>query len=67
MVYLRTVLQALKEHQLHDKYEKHEFWLEAMVFLEHTVPKDEIKVNLQKAKAVTKRRRSTNALRLVTV
>jgi len=53
-VHLWKVLQTLREYQLHDKYKKHEYWLEAMVFLEHMVPKDEIKVNLQKAKAVTK-------------
>jgi len=49
------------------QYKKHEYWLEAMEFLEHMVPKDEIEVNLQKVKAVTKCRRSTNALRLETV
>jgi len=66
-IYLRTVLQTLREHELHSKYKKHEYWLEEKVFLEHMVPKDESKVNLQKEKAVTKCRRSTNALRLETV
>ena len=28
-VYLRTVLQTLKQHQLHSKYKKCERWLEA--------------------------------------
>ena len=65
-VCLRIVLQTLREHQLHSKYKKHEYWLEAMVFLEHMVPKDEIKVNLQKEKAVTKCPKPTNALRLET-
>ena len=31
-VYLRIVLQTLKEHQLHNKYKKCERWLEALVF-----------------------------------
>ena len=54
LVHLWIVLQTLREHQLHGKYKKHEYWLEVMVFLEHMVPKDEIKVNLQKVKAITK-------------
>ena len=37
-----------------------------MVFLEHMVPKEVIKVDLQKAKAVTKCLTPTNALRLET-
>ena len=56
IVHLRTVLYTLREHQVHSKYKKHEYWLEAMVCLEHMVLKEEIKVNLQKAKAVTKYR-----------
>ena len=63
-VHLWIALQNLREHWLHGKYKKHKYWLEAMVFLEHMAPKDEIKVNLQKVKAITKCRRSTNALRL---
>jgi len=66
-VHLWIALQNLREHRLHGKYKKHNFWLEAMVFLEHIVPKDEIKVNLQKVKAIIKCRRSINALRLETV
>jgi len=66
-VHLWIVLQTLRQRQLHSKYKKHKYWLEAMIFLEHMVPTDEIKVNLQKAKAVKKCRRSTNALRLETV
>ena len=50
-VYLRTVLQTLKEHQLHSKYKKCERWLEALVFLEHMVSKEEIKVHLQKGES----------------
>jgi len=41
--------------------------LEEMVFLEHTVSNEEIKVDLQKVEAVTKCSKPTNALRLGTV
>ena len=53
-VYLRTVLQTLNEHQLHSKYKKCERWLEALVFLEHMVSKEEIKVDLQKGESIYK-------------
>ena len=65
-IYLRTVLQTLKEHQLHSKYKKREHWLKALVFLEHMVSKEEIKIVLHKAKAVAKCQKPTNALRLET-
>jgi len=60
ITHLRIVLQTLKEHQLHRKYKKHEFWLEEVVFLGHVIPKEGIKVNLYKMKAVTKCPRPTN-------
>ena len=47
-VHLWIVLQTLRERQLHSKYKKHEYWLEAMVCLEHLVSKEELKVDLQK-------------------
>jgi len=53
-VHLRTMLQTLREHQLHSKYKKYEYWFEVMVFLEQMVLKEEIKADLQKVKAVTK-------------
>jgi len=65
-IYLRTVLQTLKKHQLHSKYKKNEHWLEALVFLEHMVSKEKIKIVLHKAKAVTKCPKPTNTLRLET-
>ena len=66
-VHLRTVLQTLREHKLHNKYKKHEYWFEVMMFLEHMVLKEEIKADLQKVKVVTKCPRPTNTLRLATV
>ena len=65
-IYLRIVLQTLKEHQLHSKYKKREHWLDALVFLKHMVSKQEIKIVLHKAKSVTKCPKPTNALRLET-
>jgi len=35
--HLRMVLQTLREHQLHSKYKKREFWLEEVVFLGYVV------------------------------
>jgi len=46
-VHLRTVLQTLREHQLHSQYKKYEYWFEVMVFLEHMVLKKETKADLQ--------------------
>ena len=45
-VHLRTVLQTLREHQLHSKHKKYEYWFEVMVFLEHMVLKEETKADL---------------------
>ena len=61
------MLQTLKGHQLDNKYKKNEYWLEAMVFMEYMVSKEEIKVDLHKLKAVTKYPTPTNALSLETV
>jgi len=66
-VHLGTMLQTLREHQLHSKYKKYEYWFEVLVFLEHMVLKKEINADLQKVKAVTKCPRPTNTLRLATV
>jgi len=59
-IHLRTVLQTLREHQLHSKYKKHEFWLEKVVFLGHVVSKEGIKVDLLKVKVVTECPRLSN-------
>jgi len=45
IAHLRTVLQTLREHQLYDKLQKCEFWLEEVVFLGHVVAKEGIKVD----------------------
>jgi len=59
-VYLRTVLQTLREHKLYGKLKKCEFSLEKVVFLGHAVLKEGIKVDPQKVKAITEWPRPTN-------
>jgi len=54
ITHLRTVLQTLREHQLHSKYKKRKFWLEEVVFLGHVVLKEGIRVDLQKVEVVVK-------------
>jgi len=48
--HLRMVLQTLREHQLHGKLKRCEFWLEEVMFLGHIITKEGIKVNPQKVK-----------------
>ena len=43
--HLRTVLQALREHQLYGKLKKCEFWMEEVIFLGHVLIKEGIKVD----------------------
>ena len=35
--HLRVVLQVLKEHQLFSKYNKNEYWLRSVAFLDHII------------------------------
>ena len=51
-MYLRLVLQTLREHQLYTKFSKCEFWLDQVAFLGHVVSKDGIQVDLKKIKAI---------------
>ena len=46
------MLQTLREHQLHAKLKKCEFWPEEVVFLGHVVSKEGIKVDPQKIRAI---------------
>jgi len=50
----------MRTHRLHDKYKKHEFWLEEVLLLGHVISVEGIKVDLQKGKAVTECRKPTN-------
>jgi len=62
--HLRMVLQTLREHQLYGKLKKCEFWLEEVVFLEHVVTKEGIKVSPQKVEAITEWSRPTNIIEI---
>jgi len=52
--HLRIVLQTRREHKLYAKLSKCEFWLAEVTFLGHIISKEEIKVDPEKVKAVTK-------------
>jgi len=58
--HLRTILQTLREHQLHGKLKKCDFWLEEVIFLRHVFSKKGIKVDSQKVKAILNWLRLTN-------
>ena len=49
---MRTVLQALEEHQLYAKFSKCEFWLTEVKFLGHVVLAFGVLVDLKKVEAV---------------
>ena len=63
-IHLRTVLQTLRKHKLHNKYKKHEFWLEEVLFLGHVISKEGIKVDLKKVKAIAECPRLTNVIEI---
>ena len=65
-VHLRTVLQTLREHQLHSKYKKYEYWFEVMVFWNIWYQRKGLRLIYKRVKAVIKCPTSTNALRLET-
>ena len=50
--HLRTVLQALREHQLYAKFSKCEFWLIEVKFLGHVVSASGVSVELEKVEVV---------------
>jgi len=51
--HLKTVLQALREHQLQDKLKKYEFWLDEVVFLGYVFSKEGIMVDHQMVNIIT--------------
>jgi hypothetical protein len=50
--HLRIVLQQLREHQLHAKFSKYEFWIKEVPFLGHVVLPEGITVDPGKVKEV---------------
>jgi hypothetical protein len=51
--HLRIVLERLRAHQLYDKLNKCEFWLEKIAFLEHILTAEGIEVDPSKVEAVS--------------
>ena len=50
--HLRIVLQVLRDHQLHAKFNKCEFWLIEVRFLGHVVSASGVFVDSEKVEAV---------------
>ena len=50
--HLRTILHALREHQLYAKFSKCEFWLTEVKFLGHVVLASGVSVDPEKVEAV---------------
>ena len=50
--HLRIILQLLRDHQLHAKFSKCEFWLTGGRFLGHVVSASGVSVDLEKVEAV---------------
>src|SRR3954465_4037562 len=43
--HLHLILEKLREHKLHAKYSKCEFWLSEVTYLGHVISKDGIAIN----------------------
>ena len=51
-IYLRVVLQRLRDHRLYAKFSKCEFWLDSVKFLGHTISSEGISVDPSKVQEV---------------
>ena len=56
--HLRTILQAIREHQLYAKFSKCKFWLIEVKFLGHIVSSLGVSVDLEKVEEVMSWERS---------
>ena len=54
---LRMTLQVLREHQLHVKFSKYEFWLISVTFLGHVLSDQGVEIDPRKIEAVKNRPR----------
>ena len=54
-------MQTLKQHQLHAKFSKREFWLNRVAFFGHVISKDGVMVDHAKIEAISNWKRPTNA------
>ena len=60
--HLRFVLQILREHQLHAKLSKCQFWLDSVAFLGHVISGERVFVDPQKIKAIMNWKPPTNVI-----
>ena len=60
--HLRIILQTLREHQLHTKFIKCQFWLDRVAFLGHVVSAEGISIDPQKIEAIVDWRPPTNII-----
>ena len=58
--HLRVILNKLRAHELYAKFSKCEFWLQEVTFLGHIITAEGVKVDLEKVKAVSEWKQSTN-------
>ena len=58
-------LQILREHKLHAKFSKCEFWLDEVEFLGHVISKDRIAVNPSKVQSVLEWKAPTNVKQIL--
>ena len=52
--HLRVILNKLRAHELYTKFSKCEFWLQEIIFLGHIITTEGVKVDPEKAKAISK-------------
>ena len=62
--HLRTILQALREHQLYTKFSKLEFWLTKVKFLGHVVSASSVLVDPEKVKEIMSWERSKSVFEI---
>ena len=58
--HLRIVLEKLRQNQLYAKFEKCEFWLEKVAFLNHVLTADGVAIDPSKIEAVIEWKRPQN-------
>jgi hypothetical protein len=51
--HLKLVLEKLREHKLYAKFNKCEFWLDTVSFLEHKIYKEGIKLDPAKVEVIS--------------
>jgi hypothetical protein len=62
--HLRLIFEKLREHKLHAKFSKCEFWLDTMAFLGHIMSKDGIQVDPTKVEAIANWKQSETVTKI---